>query len=602
MARKRRKAIDPATRAFGEGLKLLAGKPMFKPMLAHARIYRDKKMRLSPGKWAVVTNNGDIYCNPTVRAEPEEWFYVLAHCLLHLGLGHFEEHENFPLWNLACDCIAARFMDNLKLGKPPFDMIGDTRVSASSEAAMYKELLSREVPPALQFLSVAGVGTPDMVMETVRTDYRGKAIDWPKLFGKGVAAAVSEVVREASNRYVDENDVEKEHSLAQRAKRWFVSSYPLLGALAATFRIIEDPILCGRLEVGVAAVNAELKEIYINPAAALDQEQCRFVMAHELLHVGLNHHSRSRGRDPFFWNIACDFMINGWLVEMEIGDIPRRGALYDPELKGLSAESIYDRIVTDIRRYRKLATLRGVGLGDILEGASPERGKSREAVDLDEFYRECLGRGLVYHESNDRGYLPAGLVEEIRALSQPPIPWDVELAKWFDEHFSPVEKRRTYARPSRRQASTPDIPRPRWAPAHSALDGRTYGVVLDTSGSMDRNLLAKALGTIASYSIARDVPLVRVVFCDAAFYDQGYMRPEDIAESVKIKGRGGTVLQPAIRMLETDETFPKDGPILIITDGDCDNLRIRREHAFVIPRGKHLPFVPRGKVFFIPPS
>jgi predicted metal-dependent peptidase len=602
MARKRRKTIDPATRAFGEGLKLFAGKPMFKPMLAHARIYRDKKMRLSPGKWAVVTNNGDIYCNPTIRAEPEEWLYVLAHCLLHLGLGHFEEHENFPLWNLACDCIVARFMDNLKLGKPPSDMIGDTRFSAGSEAAMYRELLSREVPPALQSFSVAGGGTPDMVMETVRTDYRGKAIDWPKLFGKGVAAAVSEVVREASNRYVDADDVEKERSIAQRAKRWFVSSYPLLGALAATFRIIEDPILCGRLEVGVAAVNAELKEIYINPAAGLDEEQCRFVMAHELLHVGLNHHARSRGRDPFFWNIACDYVINGWLVEMEIGDMPQRGALYDPELKGLSAESVYDRIVTDIRRYRKLATLRGVGLGDILEGASPERGKLREAVDLDEFYRECLGRGLVYHESNDRGYLPAGLVEEIRALSQPPIPWDVELAKWFDEHFSPVEKRRTYARPSRRQASTPDIPRPRWTPAHSALDGRTYGVVLDTSGSMDRNLLAKALGTIASYSIARDVPLVRVVFCDAAFYDQGYMRPEDIAESVKIKGRGGTVLQPAIRMLETDETFPKDGPILIITDGDCDNLRIRREHAFVIPRGKHLPFVPRGKVFFIPPS
>ena len=41
-----------------------------------------------------------------------------------------------------------------------------------------------------------------------------------------------------------------------------------------------------------------------------------------------------------------------------------------------------------------------------------------------------------------RGLLPAGLIEEIRALSQPPIPWDVELAQWFDHYFAPLERRR----------------------------------------------------------------------------------------------------------------------------------------------------------------
>ena len=128
-----------------------------------------------------------------------------------------------------------------------------------------------------------------------------------------------------------------------------------------------------------------------------------------------------------------------------------------------------------------------------------------------------------------------------------------------------MEKVRSYARPSRRQSSTPDIPRPRWIPAAGSEEGRTYGVILDTSGSMDRSLLAKALGTIASYSISRDVPFVRVVFCDAATYDQGYMAPEAIAHSVKVKGRGGTILQPGIDLLEKAEDFPKSGPLLIIT-------------------------------------
>jgi hypothetical protein len=44
-------------------------------------------------------------------------------------------------------------------------------------------------------------------------------------------------------------------------------------------------------------------------------------------------------------------------------------------------------------------------------------------------------------------------------------------------------------------------------------------------------------------------------------------------------GRGGTVLQPALTRLEEDERFPKDVPILVITDGACDQRSCRREPA-----------------------
>lgn len=211
----------------------------------------------------------------------------------------------------------------------------------------------------------------------------------------------------------------------------------------------------------------------------------------------------------------------------------------------------------------------------------------------------CIFFIITYsYKTFNKIFAPEGLVEEIRALSQPPIAWDVELAKWFDEYFSPLEKKRSYARQSRRQSSTPDIPRPSWVNNESVENGRTFGVLLDTSGSMDRVLLAKALGTTASYSISRDVYAVRVVFCDAAAYDQGYLRSEDIAENVKVKGRGGTVLQPGIDLLDNAEDFPKDAPILIITDGYCDHVMVRsREHAYLIPRGRSLPFVAKGKVF-----
>jgi predicted metal-dependent peptidase len=351
-----------------------------------------------------------------------------------------------------------------------------------------------------------------------------------------------------------------------------------------------------REEISVAAISESLSTIYFNPGKGLTEEEYRFVMAHELLHVGLRHQSRCQGRDSYLWNVACDYVINGWLVEMGVGKMPSFELLFDNDLKEMSAEQIYDIIVKDIRRFKKLATLRGVGLSDILGEGEVRFYKA--PIGVDEFYRRALSDGLEYHQSSrGRGLIPCGLEEEIRALYRAPIPWDVELARWFDRFFAPLEKKRTYARLSRRQASTPDLVRPRTVPAPEAADGRTCGVVIDTSGSMDRYMLAVALGAVASYADSRDVPYARVVFCDAAAYDAGYMPPDAIMGNVRVKGRGGTILQPGIDFLEHAKDFPKDGPILIITDAECDSFTVRREHAIMIPKGRHLPFRPKGEVF-----
>jgi predicted metal-dependent peptidase len=596
VARKRPATRDVAAESFFAAADALHAHPMFSPLLAHAGLHRYAGNLCPDDGWAIVTEAGGIHSHATRRGEPEEWVYVIAHCLLHLGFGHFQYRDRWREWNAACDCFVAGFLGDLKLGRPPGGTAPD--LPGQSEERLYARFCREGIPAGLAGLGTAG-RNHDMLQADARTQRYGGSLDWRACFGRGLSMAVTSAVNVAAGRESHLGADRMRVTEASRARDWFIASYPLLGALAAAFDIVEDPQACARLGISIAAVDAESQEIFINPAAGLDEDECRFVMAHELLHVGLRHQARREGRDPFLWNVACDYVINGWLVEMKVGGLPQVGALHDPELRGESAEAIYDRIVSDTRRFRKLATLRGVGVGDMLERGAPGHTRLGDGVDLDEFYRRCLGQGLVYHEEQGRGLLPAGLVEEIRALAQPPIPWDVRLARWFDDHFAPLEKVRTYARPSRRQSGTPDIPRPRWVPAPGAEDGRTFGVVLDTSGSMDRDLLAKALGTIASYSIARDVPAVRVVFCDAATYDQGYMPPDAIADRVRVKGRGGTVLQPAIDLLDRAGDFPADGPLLVITDGQCDRLRIRREHAFLLPKGRRLPFAPRGEVFRI---
>ncbi|MBR2214858.1 MAG: hypothetical protein IJ849_03745 [Selenomonadaceae bacterium] len=365
--------------------------------------------------------------------------------------------------------------------------------------------------------------------------------------------------------------------------------------MAAGFEIIEDYAFCRKNEISVAAVDVENAKIYVNPAAHLDEDEVKFVMAHEYLHAGLGHYQRCQGRNPYLWNIACDYVINGWLHEMKVGEMPKNGCLYDETLKDKSAEEIYDCIIKEFRRFSKLSTFRGYGKGDIIGGAV----KTTGATSLDDFFRSALQLGLEYHTKSQRGYIPAGLIAEIRALAMPPIPWDVELGYWFDLNFAPLTKSRTYARPSRRQGSTPDIPRPRYVTSEFAEYSRTFGVVIDTSGSMSAKLIGYALGAIASYAVAKEVPYVRVVFCDARAYDAGYLAPEDIAGHVAVKGRGGTLLQPGVDLLIGAKDFPKDAPILLITDGYIESsMKIRREHAFLLPQGHHLPFHSNGKIFY----
>jgi len=607
MARQKQRAPvkSRALENFHKGYGLAQAHPLFGPLLLRATVSRNEEGPYPREGWARVEPDGTIHVHPKRVAEPEEWLYVLAHCLLHLGFGHFQRRFQQREWETACECAVWQFLSTLKLGTPPEPLrnlpeLGGPELPARTEETLFRYLCEEGMAAGLASYSLTGTSFTDMMEgapKPPRYSYGTAKETWEQIFGHALVQAVSSAIGIAGGAGPLDGRTGKRSTPAQRARDWFVSSYPLLGALAATFKLIEEPAICGRLAISMAAVSDYGKELYVNPAAGLTEGECRFVMAHELLHVALRHSMRCRGRDPYLWNVACDFVINEWLAEMRIGSVPQVGLLLDDSLKGLSAEAVYDRIVTDLRRFRRLGTFRGVGLGDVLDAPSASWWATQAGTDLDAFYRSCLAQGLLYHHEQQRGLLPAALIEEIRALSQPPIPWDVELARWFDDCFPPLEKVRSYARPSRRQSSTPEIPRPRYIPAPLSLDGRTFGVVLDTSGSMDRLLLGDCLGAIASYSEARDVPAARVVFCDAIAYDAGYMRPGDIAGRVKVRGRGGTVLQPGIDLLERAVDFPESGPILIVTDGFCDRFHVRREHAILLPEGRALPFAPKGKVF-----
>ena len=512
-------------------------------------------------------------------------------------MGLVKPREPADLWELATLLVADRFCSELKLGQLPEILVYHApHFPSGGIEALFRQFCIQGVDAGLRSWYQELTDGHFFTQINEPAPRWGQKNDWTEQFASGITRSVTEVIESVSGS----TTISKinYNSAAQRAKRQMMDYYPLLGALAASFDIEEDPRVCQQYDIRVAAVDVGIRRIYVNPAAGLSQKECLFVFAHELLHAGLNHASRTRGRDALLWNIACDFVINAWLIDMAVGTAPQMGLLYDPKFDGWSAEEVYDDLATDIRRAKKLATLRGVGASDIL---SQDTGSP--FTDAEAYCRRALAQGLDRcMVSHQRGMIPAGLIEEIHSLSQPAIPWDVKLAEWFDERFPPPELHRTYARPSRRQGATPDTPRPSIRkPSEELRRSRVFGVILDTSGSMEPKLLGKALGAIASYSLARDVSAVRLVCCDAAPYDIGWVEPERLIERFDIKGRGGTILQPGINILEVaalKQDFPQNGPLLIITDGYCENrLMVRMDHAYLMPTHNQLPFHTKAPIF-----
>ncbi|WP_231156275.1 hypothetical protein [Streptomyces sp. CNZ748] len=589
---KGRRKRDLAAEAFTAGLRIMRSNPALAAV--DADVCRREDCELSPRDGLVrVDSDAVLHVHPERQADPETWAWALAHAVLHLGFGHVPAAEGPRTQPDACElaarCVVVnRFLLGFPVGRVPEDL--PAAYPDGDEERLAAAWRQSGIPAVYERCGTAG-DDADLRLERWQGWY-GQPPDHQLAFATALTRTVSAAMDMAGGRRDSLDCAPAPRRPWQKALSWFVSSYPLLGGIASGMTLVADAELARAHGISVAAVNAEAGEIYVNPLRRMEDEEWRFVLAHEMLHAALRHGDRCGPRDPFLFNVACDFVINGWLVEMDVGTIPE-GLLYDKDLAGLSAEEVYDRVVGD-RRARRLATPRGKGLGDVL-GAP--LGPPRDCVDLDGFYRRGLAQGMDLHDRQERGLLPAGLVQEIRTLSHPPLPWDARLARWFDEFVPRPEPLRSFARPSRRQASTPDIPRAgRWFPPEEVARC-TFGVVLDTSGSMNSVLLGKALGAIASYAGSRDVPAARVVFCDAAPYDAGYLPVAEIAGRVRVRGRGGTVLQPGIDLLQRADDFPPGAPVLVITDGWCDVLRVRREHAYLIPQGARLPFAPRGPVF-----
>lgn len=574
--------------------------------------YMPKQHRTS---YMYITTDGIVRVQPHKRAVYDKWYFSLLHLLYHLALGYVEppqDCDDLDLWVMACEMVVNQHViANTTITVPRgFQVISPVSRFSPFRFGRFGSPMSPPTPiptPTELVEKWQHEGQPDLLKEW-RTSAGPMTWDILETTTDALPAFRSAYALDRVKMLAPQIRIKEPFSdtYPARAMQWFKDHFPLLSAATAEFSV--DYENSARYEVNIAAVDANNQVIFVNLDADMTELEWRFVMAHEILHVVLEHQKRKGNRDGFVWNVACDYVINYWLIQMGVGTIPPKGGLYKEEYAGLDSETIYDLLMENGGNDQ--LTFRGKGLGDLLDldpDYQPGGNQARRRFPFRTTVRQHTqnaARRMMEDEGNGagRGYLPGGLIEELdlQALAQEMVEvpeWKAELATWFNLRFTPKPPRRSYARPSRRQASTPTIPRPGTSPLE--LHSPTFGVILDTSGSMSHELLQKGLSAVVGFSERHGVKRVRFVMCDTQPYDEGYIPVEDLKKPYRIWGRGGTILQPSIDLILNAKDFPDDAPLLIITDGEIDVLTVNREHAFLLPGDGKLPFEPQGPVFQI---
>lgn len=291
--------------------------------------------------------------------------------------------------------------------------------------------------------------------------------------------------------------------------------------------------------------------LHVNPGffSKLSASEVSGTIVHETLHMALLFWLRLQTREPGLFNLAHDHAINLIIESLGIPDIrvPTPAAL-DRAFTGKSAEEIYS-ILYAKRRSHSVPVL-GFECVEVFDPL--------QAQGIADQWRERVRDALKFHEMvRGRGSLPGALAREVDLLLGSQIDWLSEISSFMSE--AGRRTRRNPLRPSRRGAEFEEII-PSLAPGSDPVV-----VLLDTSSSISRSELSRAVAEIVAISDQTSAPL-RVIVVDAkVHYDVEVHSASDLIG--KLTGGGGSSFIPAFEELRQNLFH---GSVIAFTDGLID--------------------------------
>jgi predicted metal-dependent peptidase len=290
-----------------------------------------------------------------------------------------------------------------------------------------------------------------------------------------------------------------------------------------------------------------------------------FVIAHEVMHVILLHMLRRNNRQAKLWNAACDFAVNGILLNScdEEGSLrgvaampstldaktgrPQRIGLWDEQFADWTAESIYDEL-------ERNATDVGVNWDQILEPSSQKNTAAAEAQ-----ARAAVAKALIRaREHRQRHGGEPGRLERLAELAlTPTVPWQQRLRQraltWGFDTIS-------WGRPNPRFC-----PHGLYLPRHRGYQLPNILFAFDTSGSVSDQFLGQMVSELNGLLLLAHNSVVRVVCCDTEVQVIGDFRANRRLDPQKhkLRGGGGTDFRPVFEYAERQKGFRQ---LIYLTD------------------------------------
>lgn len=330
---------------------------------------------------------------------------------------------------------------------------------------------------------------------------------------------------------------------------------------------------------GIQTEATDGRNLWINKdfwkSIPLEQQVAELV--HELFHKILLHNTRRGNRDPYLWNVACDYVINAGMKKMGF-NFPTTGPgawLYDPQYEGALAEAVYNELVKKAKAQPQPQPGQGgqqdpngspfkgkpgvpqlaPGREDLKDAPGSEHPETRDKIEQE--IKAMVDRAITMAKA--MGNLPAGIEKDVaKATKAAKEPWYNHLHRYMQ---ALAVSEYNWARQNRRALLTHKC----FAPMHYSEALGVVDVFIDTSGSCyaaaQQSNFAMHLNAILAEAKPR---LVRLWYFDTKVYPGQEIQAGELDVDLKPRGGGGTSFVDIFRTVEEQEEPPE--VCIILTD------------------------------------
>jgi predicted metal-dependent peptidase len=330
-----------------------------------------------------------------------------------------------------------------------------------------------------------------------------------------------------------------------QARTALVLEHPFIGSIALNMPY--------RLDETIPTACTNGKEIKFSPRFILDldDEEVKFVVAHECFHPMLEHNFRRGERHHRKWNMAGDYVINQLIEDEGIGKVIE-GSLLDKNIYdagGGTTDGIYN-ILPDQPDGEGGYPLDG----DCQDGDGTQGDREQQAAEWKVKVAQAAQAAKMM------GKLSAGLERFVTEILNPKVDWRDVTRKFVEKAKS---DQRSFSRPNRRF-----LAQDMYLPSRS---GEVLGEIVyavDCSGSIDEQILTQFASEIQACKDDMTPKKIHVVYFDSEVsHYESYEADDDL--DIRPHGGGGTAFSPVFNYIEEHGIEPV--ACIFLTDLCCDD-------------------------------